>query len=106
MPTSYSKVTHGRGLLADSEAINADSQLYDAEGAVYAKPINAWNTINIRCNDSTIKCNDRWTVTCAGTLLYANASERVPKCNNNAIPCNSTKINCNGRLIHTSIGYS
>lgn len=78
MPT-YTKITYqtttplaeaaGRRIMANDTTIYANSEEYYADGSVVMRNIVS-NHPEIKCNNTTIKCNDRWTVLCNGCLPY------------------------------------
>ena len=64
---------HGYGLLADNEDILANSEAYYADGSVVMKGNVSFEPV-IKCNDTVILCNDKWTVLCDGGEVHVKES--------------------------------
>ena len=64
---------HGYGILANNQDILANSERYYADGSVVMNDNVAFEPV-IKCNNTVIKCNDKWTVRCDGSEVHVKES--------------------------------
>ncbi|MFC1567327.1 hypothetical protein ACFL3R_00635 [Thermodesulfobacteriota bacterium] len=79
--TSYDTIgvdspLHGYGILVDEQLLFVDDQGHYVDGSVVYRDTLAYEP-EIKCNNETILCIDRWTVNCDGTQVYVKEESDV-----------------------------
>ena len=73
---SYTDTGHGRGIFVDEQGLYVDNIEYYVDGSVVFRDTMAYEP-EIKCNNTVVLCNDRWTVNCAGREVYIKDTSDV-----------------------------
>jgi len=83
MPTTYTDISYdsttqtevlaGYVIMCDNTDIYCNSEEYYCDGSVVHRPGFEYQP-EIKCNDTTVKANDRWTILISSNLVYTEIS--------------------------------